>query len=410
MPIYKRIDEIDKAYLQSLVEDEVLEDRGIEYKRDLNILKDLPNRELSEAKRKFCGEISAFANTDGGYLIFGIADDKGAPQKEGLCGIDKPDDFDQLKLKIQGIIDKGIEPQLFGVDMAQVEIEEEKIALLIYIPPSWSKPHWVGEKGCRTFYTRTSGGKDHLDIRNVRELFVLSEAAGERIREFRDSRISKIVSGEFPIVLCPGPVLVLHVVPFSAVTSTTQFDLARLKQMHSNGGMRQYFGLSYNFDGVYEGPLGQEGSRFYQIFRNGSLEFTSNLLQEIEREIFAPDIGYLLSEEFLPRISEWHGTLNVPAPLFYLLSILHVRNLQVTTNVRTGRRLFPAKIDPSEIRPISDRDNLKMTEIQIDTRDQDVAKVMRFLRPAIDAAWQASGWPEAGGYDKKGNWLGIKKH
>ena len=72
MPIYRRIDEIDKAFLHSLVDEEVMEDRGLEYKRDLNILKDLSNREMKEAKRKLCAEISAFANADGGYLIFGI--------------------------------------------------------------------------------------------------------------------------------------------------------------------------------------------------------------------------------------------------------------------------------------------------------------------------------------------------
>ena len=117
MPIYKRIDEIDKAYLRNLVDNEVMEDRGIEYKQELNILGDLRPKQRKEAERKFCGEISAFANADGGFLIVGIADDKGMPQKEGPFGIDEPENFDQLKLQIHDVIDRGIEPQLFGVDI-----------------------------------------------------------------------------------------------------------------------------------------------------------------------------------------------------------------------------------------------------------------------------------------------------
>ena len=406
MPIYRRIDEIDKAYLQNLVDEEVAEDRGIEYKRDLNILKDLPKKELKEAKRNFCGEISAFANSDGGYLIFGIADEKGMPQKEGLCGIDKPANFDQLKLKIQGIIDSGIEPQLFGVDMEQVKLSDEKIALLIYVPSSWSKPHWVGEKGCRTFYTRTSGGKDHLDIRNVRELFVLSETAAERIREFRNARISNIVNGEIPVILTLGPILVLHVVPFSAVTTNMQYDLSILKHMIKDGKMRHFSRLFYNFEGMYEGSYAIE-SPYYQVFRNGSLEFTTDLIQHVENEIFAAEIGQYIAEHFVPRVLEWHDSLKVSPPMFYMLSVLNVRDQKMTMRQRGGF-VHAGSRDSSEIRPISDKDHLLATEVHIDAHERDVAKLMRNLRPALDAVWQASGWPEAKGYDAEGNWVGIK--
>ena len=153
MPIYKRIDEIDKAFLQGLVDNEVMEDRGIEYKQELNILKDLPKKQKKEAERKFCGEISAFANADGGFLIIGIADDKGMPQKGESFGIDEPEDFDQLKLQIHDVINRGVEPQLHGVDIEKVKLDDAKVVLLIYVPSSWSKPHWVGEKRCRSFYT-----------------------------------------------------------------------------------------------------------------------------------------------------------------------------------------------------------------------------------------------------------------
>ena len=408
MPIYKRIDEIDKAYLQSLVDDEVAEDRGIEYKRDLNILKDLPDRKMKDEKRKLCGEISAFANADGGYLIVGIADDKGMPQKEGLCGIDKPDDFDQLKLKIQGIIDRGIEPQLFGVDMAQVELDEEKVALLIYVPTSWSKPHWVGEKGCRTFYTRTSGGKDHLDIRNVRELFVLSETALNRFRTFRKSRISLIEKDSLAAHIDDGLKIVLHVVPFQAIGLNQQLDLSALTHPFGDRGIRRpYSDFRFNFEGIYSAPLSTEGSHCYQIFRSGTFEFVFHIMHSNEEEFFAPFIGQVIFEEYLPRTAAWGETLKVSPPYFFLLSILHVRGLKLTMTHPGRNDFYRIGRAPSELRAIRDKDHLLATEIRIDNDLQDQALLMQHMRPALDAVWQASGWPAAKGYDEDGKWIGV---
>ena len=408
MPIYRRIDEIDKAFLQSLVDEEVMEDRGLEYKRDLNILIDLPKDVMEREKQEFCGDVSAFANTDGGFLIYGIDQDVEGRANE-LNGISCLDNFDKLRNRLFQIIGAGIEPQLYGVEIEKVELDEEKIIILVQAQPSWSKPHWVGKKGCRTFCTRTSSGKDHLDIRNVRELFVLSETAGERIRQFRNSRISAIKDSELPVALISGPTVVLHVIPFSAVTTNMQFDLSTLKHMHGNGKYHQYFRLSYNFEGLYEGSNEIEGMHFYQVFRNGSLEFVTSLPPHLDDEIFAPHIGNSVTEMFLPRIFEWYDKIEVSPPMYYFLSVLHVRDQTLTMRTIRGTRISLGFVDTSEIHPITDKDQLLTAGVRIESHERDVAKLMRLLRPSLDAIWQASGWPNAKGYDDDGDgdWIGY---
>ncbi len=397
MPIYRRIDEVDKVFLQSLVDEEVMEDRGLEYKRDLNIQKDPTTIDLKAEKRKFCAEISAFANADGGYLIFGVADEKGMPQKDGICGIDKPDDFDQLKLKIHGIIDKGIEPQLFGVDMAQVKLDVEKIALLIHIPSSWSKPHWVGEKGCRTFYTRTSGGKDHLDIRNVRELFVLSETAAERIRTFRGNRAKGILEGDVPVFQGHKPILALHLVPFSAESSQQNVDFRALQGEVFDVGNKTGFNLSGMYAGIDE-------HFFYHLYRNGCIEYVKGNLatfqnKYIDSTLFESNILFVL-----PRMMKWLKQLKVSPPFYVMLTLLggngrsfHLSNLQSNRLEKEfGHYVFE-----------DDRrfnlETLIIPEEMMYSYDSDLQADMR---PVFDMVWQAAGLPCSLNYDENGKWDG----
>lgn len=409
MPIYKRIDEIDKTYLESLVEDEVLEDRGIEYKQELNILKDLPPKEKKEAERKFCGEISAFANADGGYLIVGIADDKGMPQKDGPFGIDEPEDFDRLKLKIHDIIDRGVEPQLHGVDIVQVKLNEEKVALVIHISSSWSKPHWVGEKGCRTFYTRTSGGKDHLDIRNVRELFVLSETMVERIRNFRNARINAIEEGEpyIPQNFGDIPKTVLHIVPIGSAASFQAFDISTLSKMFRDSFAK----YGFNMEGIF--GINQMSGRVYdyfQVCQNGTIEFVDGELVDGNGILSALNFESRLFNEIVPRIVTFQKALGVNPPYIVMLSLMGIGNHKLSLTKCQRERLRKTVGDSMYHRQEHvhfDRPSCMFPEIVIESLES--ANIHLEMRPVLDVVWQAAGLPRSFSYKEDGTWDGEEK-
>lgn len=75
----KDINEITEEDLESLVNNEVQEDRRLEYKGEL----DLSN---NEHKRKLLKTVCAFSNTSGGLLIYGIKENNGFPEE--LVGLD----------------------------------------------------------------------------------------------------------------------------------------------------------------------------------------------------------------------------------------------------------------------------------------------------------------------------------
>ncbi|MFZ0514457.1 MAG: ATP-binding protein [Candidatus Nitrosopolaris sp.] len=56
---------IVEADLQELIDNEVREDKMIDYKRDM-----IGHRE--EDKKEYCRDVSSFANDSGGHLIIGI--------------------------------------------------------------------------------------------------------------------------------------------------------------------------------------------------------------------------------------------------------------------------------------------------------------------------------------------------
>ena len=78
--IPKNIDQITEKDLQDLIDNSVVERKTLEYKQSL------PGNSDSE-KKEFLNDISSFANTSGGDLIYGIIEDRdtGIPKTlEGL--------------------------------------------------------------------------------------------------------------------------------------------------------------------------------------------------------------------------------------------------------------------------------------------------------------------------------------
>jgi predicted HTH transcriptional regulator len=76
----KPLTEIEESDLQMLVDNTVREGREVEYKQVLTIQED-------DQKQEFLNDVSSFANTTGGYLIYGIREskeDKGKPVE--VCG------------------------------------------------------------------------------------------------------------------------------------------------------------------------------------------------------------------------------------------------------------------------------------------------------------------------------------
>ncbi|CAJ2376378.1 MAG: ATP-binding protein [Arenicellales bacterium IbO2] len=375
--IDKPIEKIEFSDLEKLLENSVAESRTIEYKRELPGV-------LDSDKKEFLADVSAFANTLGGDLLYGISEKGGVPASIG--GV-KIADADAEKQKYESMIADGIEPKI-RVDLRTIEVEEGKAVLLIRVAKSWLSPHRVIYKGHGRFFARNSSGKYSLDTQQLRDAFNLSQTAVERMKEFRAGRIFEISAGRIPYVgddlkTFVGGKAVLHFIPFVSLTPAFSVDL---KSMQGKKHGDPLYITANNFDGVAGRGAGRLPS-YVQIFRNGIVESTCSFFSRDPEDastipgiLFAKVLRGLFANSL--EIAKFH---NIAPPAFVCLTLVEVKDYKLAPS-------WPL----TDLVAI-DRDVLPIPETVIESYDIKPAKV---LLPLCNILWNACGFAELE-YDEK---------
>lgn len=178
---------LSKDVAESLISYDEEDDR-VDYKTTLDITS---NKEWLELTKDMC----AFANTYGGYLVFGVS---GA--NNDVIGITR-EVANILKdsNNIQKKINRNIEPSITTLRSKEFRIEN-KIVVVVYIPQSKGITHLISKDGFftypsgdkktilkkGTFYIRRSAGNQLADSRD------LDNVIERRIDQFRESLINKV--------------------------------------------------------------------------------------------------------------------------------------------------------------------------------------------------------------------------
>ncbi|MCC5876940.1 MAG: ATP-binding protein [Candidatus Sumerlaeia bacterium] len=393
----KPLDQIEERDIQQLIDDQVIESRTLEYKSEL------PKFADGEKKRKFLASISSFANTSGGDLIYGLAevrkeDSSGIAGR--IVGIDNTDQ-DGLKLQLHGIISNGITPRIQNLDYKFVQCEGDKLILIIRIPRSHRRPHMVSHDGRIRFYGRTSSGSHPWDYVEIKDAFLGADQVTERIRNFRLDRIAQIISGKHPVNIMDDHMLVVHVIPFTALETGTvrhvnlkAFDDYLPIQWGGRVDRR------YNFDGIVTCPGDRhDGSTAYcQIFRNGIIETAISIFISGNEGHLYVEKGVVESDS-VDIVTKSRAKLReegIDETLVIFISILN------TSQLRISKR--NASFDS---RDTINEDNLLFPEVLVDDANTQEADA---LQPIFDAFWQSSGYERCFLYDNEGNFVLPKRY
>ena len=216
MPLFdKPFGDLDEAHLARLVADGEAESKTIDFKRDLVGQSD-------GDKKEFLYDVSSFANTIGGDLVFGMDERQGvATELVGLDGLNADIEIQRL---LQ-IARDGIRPPIAGLNARAIQLANGRTALVVRIPRSWNPPHQVTYQKAFRFYARDTNTKYHIEVDELRSAFTGSTAIADRLRSYRADRLARILSDDPPAPLQDGAKLVLHVVPFSAFAAGGTFPL-----------------------------------------------------------------------------------------------------------------------------------------------------------------------------------------
>jgi hypothetical protein len=392
----KPLDEITEADLQRLVEDNVEENRQLEYKREL------PGTGTEE-KKEFVRDVVSFANSAGGHIIFGIAASNGMPTAFAPISVAKIDD---AKVRLESIIRTSIEPTIQGLKIDSVKLGSGR-ALVIEIPRGLFGLHMI--KNRRAFIARTSAGKSDLDVNEIRAAFVGAEAAVRRLSEFRADRTANILNGNALWPLCSSRVGVIHLLPLASFASRYNCEIDKIPQevmpilYPMNRSRPSTYVPRFTFDG-YSNQMGSDGSDgcpllgYSHVFRNGAIENVNAGFLDFAcptdpaGDVDPAQLYWLetLIMDCAERMLQIMELLEVPGPYYLLVALLNVKGVRVTP-ARRSHFL-------SEARTI-ERENLILPEVLLENADVSIENEMR---TSFDMIWNACGWPRSFSYDEHG--------
>lgn len=93
-----------------------------------------------QGKQRLRKSVAAFANSDGGFLIYEVDDNRELPVGDRLVGIESTDDF-PIKF---GPYASGCEPTVYwAFKNPAIELSAGRVLHVIHIPQSWKAPHAV---------------------------------------------------------------------------------------------------------------------------------------------------------------------------------------------------------------------------------------------------------------------------
>jgi len=379
----KPVTEIKLAEFQDLIENKVTEKKTIDYKLAFS-------GNSRDDKKEFLADISSFANSSGGWIIYGIREEQGVPVE--LVGMEDFD-YDGFKLRLENLIRDCVKPRISGVQFSEkIEVAPNRYLAAIHIPKSWAAPHVVDFDGHWKFYARNSAGKYPLDVDEVRRAFALSETTGEKIRNFRLDRLAKIGAGETPVPMPEGPKIVLHIVPLISFEPGVNFDVISLKSEICNLPTLDSSNFNYfiNFDGLctYYDTRSSQAISYSQIFRSGIIESvgTDNFFENDGMNCIDIDRIEKMIINNLSRYLRAFKCLDIELPAIFMLSLLGIKGYVI--------------IFGHDIKNLINQNNLLLSEIMLSDIQTEPAI---FLKPLFDQIWNAGGWSRSMNYDENGN-------
>lgn len=385
----KSIKEIDESDIERLKELEILEDKNLEYKGDFNT-EDIGH------KRILLKTISAFANTSGGLLIYGIDEEDGIPSE--LNGI-KVDNKDQIGILIEQYIRGNSEPKISSIDIEFIDkTDSDNSFILIKVPRSWNLPHRVNmSPNTKKFYIRRGRYTEEMDIFELRTAFNFSETLAEQIKSFREERISSILSDETPIPIKKGAKIVIHLIPINSFYPGQQYEIEKINLYQFE--LRAIYAvnptLRYNFDGLLGSEIPDQegfGTSYVQLYRNGIIEATNGDFFDEDNKTMSNGYYEKYVVQSVTEYLEIYKELNIELPILVFLTVVGAKGFRM----ELGSISRVAREDHT-----IDRNVLANQEIFLTKYPDNVGNI---LKPAFDAFRNACGFIGSINYNENGEW------
>jgi hypothetical protein len=175
----KPVSQLDEEDIQTLIDNKERESSILEYKQEVS--------GTDHEKKEISKDISAIANTEGGYLVIGIKEIDG--QANAITGTPKTIGRQPVEVWIENVLITNVRPKIAITPKVIILTSIlDRVLVVIHIPQSSKRPHMVITDGRNAYYTRHNYQATYADEHEVRSMFLESKSLGDEMKTFLSSR------------------------------------------------------------------------------------------------------------------------------------------------------------------------------------------------------------------------------
>jgi len=392
------IEKLTAENFENLVNNKVSESTTLEFKRD-------SYGDSLNDRKELLKDVTALANTRGGMILIGIDEVDGCASKiTPFSG-----NVDNEIQRLNDILQSSIEPIISQLEIKAISVNEGKCIIVIKVPASWAAPHRTNFKGVKRFYRRHSSGVYEPDVTELKKMFIASIEHNDQFRYLRHEHINSVRNAEAPVAMPEifSSYMLLQIIPLQSIEHLVHLDLNAydlkniLKPLGGAVG-----GYQYNIDGFL--TFRSRFISYTQLYRNGIIETaTCSIARKFNGNSESKAInGPSLSADILGGTARYLSVLKnigIRTPIRVYLTFLDVRNCRFATYYdQSGYDQYGIGEDEAL--------NFRKNDVLLPPVDiMDYGNrfaTYEFLRPIMDALWNADNRERCDYYDDNGKWVG----
>lgn len=277
----KSLLDCDYEDFKELMHNEVYrENQFLDYKENFSFLV-LPKetkREIVESKIvEFRNDVCSFANSDGGYIVYGIKDNCGMAEEITGIEISNRDKFElDLRNKLNPIM-----PKIPQMTFRFVEVDKDHYIVVIFIKHDDFAPyiHLEDQKNYK-IYKRSGNGKTVINYTELKNMFIQSRVLEEQISKYREKRIIHYMNEGSTL---NSPYMLFHIIPETYLNDRKQLFV--LEKQSGNSFRSIFSGTNIDslslpcVDGLHYVSLDKKDEAY--LYNNGIVEYYLPLVNYI---------------------------------------------------------------------------------------------------------------------------------